>query len=108
MVLQTRKLGSKTPQKTTLQKIFDRIEKPSIEDFGVYSFLRNCDDRESELFKATKRQLELVFYSEKQSVCIRFLAFLYRKGLRRTCESKQTAPTSDTNFVSKHYATSGT
>lgn len=65
MILQTRKLDSKTPQKTTLQEIFDRIEKPSIEDFSVYSFLRNCDDRESELFKATKRKLELVFWNTR-------------------------------------------
>lgn len=65
MVLQTRKTGSKTPQKTTLQEIFDRIEKPSIEDFSVYSFLRNCDDRDSELFLTTKKQLELVFWNTR-------------------------------------------
>lgn len=63
MKLQLRKLTERSPRQTTLQEVFRRIQSPTAEEFRIYSFLRNCEDRESLLFKETKKQLELVFWN---------------------------------------------
>lgn len=63
MKLQTRKLSNKKPTSTTAEALFSRIASPRKEDIQIYSFLRNTDNRESELFKNTKKQLDLVFWN---------------------------------------------